>query len=128
MFVAVKKHLVYITIICIIENSETPLFHKGEKSNFWMSTLYFNKIYQGLIIAPTCSFEYCKSEFHQFTPNDLNSQCDHNRAGLVCGACAASYSLILGGSYCQVCSNSYLALILPFALMEIILRLQWNPS
>ena len=86
-----------------------------------MSTLYFSEIYQGLIIAPTCPFEYCKPEFHQFTLDDLDSQCDHNRTGLVCGACAANHSLVLGSSYCQVCSDSYLVLILPIALMGIIL-------
>ena len=86
-----------------------------------MSSLYTNEMYRGLILASSCPFEYCKSEPHQFTLNDIDSQCDHNRAGLVCGACAANHSLILGGSHCQVCSNSHLALIIPFTLMGITL-------
>ena len=98
-----------------------PYFTKNKNANFWMGALYIDEVYVGLILASSCPLEYCKSESHKFTLNDLDSQCDQNRAGLVCGACAANYSLMLGGSYCQVCSNSYLALILPFAIMGITL-------
>ena len=106
-------------ISCSIEN--VPFFIKRENLNCWIGASYFNNVYEGMIIAASCPLEYCKSQPHKFTLNDLDSQCDHNRAGLVCGACAANHSLLLGGSYCKVCSNSYLALILLFAFMGVIL-------
>ena len=86
-----------------------------------MGASYSNGVYKGLIIAASCPLEYCKSWPHHFTLNDLDSQCDHHRAGLVCGACAANHSLMLGGSYCEICSNSHLALILLFAIMGVML-------
>ena len=52
---------------------------------------------------------------------NVNTECDHNRGGLLYGACATNYSLMLGGSQCQLCSNVYLAMLLPFAAAGIVL-------
>ena len=114
-----ENRLEQFSINCVINN--TPYFVKAESSNFWMGKFLINETYNGLILASSCPLEYCKPDSIQFTLDDLDSQCDHNRAGLVCGACAGSHSLMLGGSYCRICSNSHLALILPFALMGIVL-------
>ena len=48
-------------------------------------------------------------------------QCDLNHTGLLCGACAANNSLMLGSSQCQFCPNTYLALLLPFAAAGVAL-------
>lgn len=40
---------------------------------------------------------------------------------MLCGACIANYSLSLGASKCMKCSNTYLALIVPFAVAGIAL-------
>ena len=45
----------------------------------------------------------------------------YNRSGLLCGACEKGYSLVLGTSHCKQCTNSYLALLIPFAVMGIAL-------
>ena len=104
-------------ITCVIKN--IPLFVK--KANFWMKALYKNGTYKGLILALSCPHEYCNSKLVHFTLEDYDSQCNQNRVGLVCGSCAVKHSLTLGGSSCQICSNTHLALILPFALMGVTL-------
>ena len=48
-------------------------------------------------------------------------QCANNHSGMLCGACATNYSLMLGSSRCEECSNTYLALLLPFAAAGIAL-------
>ena len=48
-------------------------------------------------------------------------QCGHDRSGLLCGHCKNNYNLVLGSSQCKKCTNSYLALIILFALMGVVL-------
>ena len=55
------------------------------------------------------------------TIDNPDMQCDLNRTGLLCGACAANHSLMLSISQCQVCPNTYLALLLPFAAAGVAL-------
>ena len=75
---------------------------------------------QGLILHPHCPFDYCKAKPINFTLNDIDLQCKANRTGLLCGACAPGLSLGLGGSKCLDCSNAYLSLIFPFAVMGVV--------
>ena len=100
-------------INCII--ADTPYLTKTADSNFWIGVSYANTNYQGLILGNSCPAEYCKKGDINVTIDNPDVQCDLNRSGLLCGACAANYSLMLGSSHCQFCPNTYLALLLPFA-------------
>ena len=53
--------------------------------------------------------------------NNASIQCAHDRSGLLCGHCKNNYSLVLGSSECKECTNKYLALIILFALMGVVL-------
>lgn len=90
-------------------------------SKYWMSKLYRNGSYQGLILYNSCPIEYCKTETAIIPLDDLDTQCDLNRSGILCGACATNYSLLLGSSQCAICSNNYLSLLIVFALAGIAL-------
>ena len=94
---------------------------RREDSRFWMNVLYINSSYQGLILYRSCPINYCTNEAINITLDNLDIQCNNNRTGTLCGACATNYSLLLGGSLCDVCSHHYLALLLPFALAGIAL-------
>ena len=64
----------------------------------------------GYIIHPICPYDYCipasqYSEINLNLPNGSNAQCDHNRAGILCGSCLPGHSLSLGGSNCIRCMN-----------------------
>ena len=75
-----------------------------------------------------CPLDYCKiagknqvnSIVLEYESMD-DSQCQFNRRGILCGACGQNLSMIMGSSKCWHCSNSYLLLILPFALAGIML-------
>ena len=78
---------------------------------------------QGLILHPYCPFDYCKAETDlvNFTLNNTDLQCNHNRSGHLCGACQHGFSLSVGSSRCLPCSNKYLALLIPFAFAGFVL-------
>ena len=76
---------------------------------------------QGLILHQLCPFDYCTSGRVDFSLNNTDIQCAHNRSGLLCGACKTNYSLVLGTSYCKKCTNSHLALLVLFAVMGVAL-------
>ena len=90
-------------------------------SRFWASGIYKNRTYQGLIVCPICPPEYCRRESVHISLDNPDIQCANNRSGMLCGACATNYSLMLGSSRCGECSNTYLALLLPFAAAGIAL-------
>ena len=80
----------------------------------------------GYLVYAHCPFDYC---FSPSTPVYINlsmnggadAQCAFNRAGILCGACKPSFSLALGSSRCLQCSNSWLALLIPFSIMGLVL-------
>ena len=101
--------------------ADGPFITKAAGSKFWMGALYTNATYQGLILGMLCPSEYCKTGAVHISLDNPDVQCDHHRSGLLCGACATNHSLMLGSSRCQVCSNTYLALLLLFAAAGIAL-------
>ena len=74
-----------------------------------------------LILHPLCPYNYCVNYEVTFRLNESDIQCTHNRSGLLCGACKEGYSLVLGTFRCRKCTNSYLALLIPFAVMGVAL-------
>ena len=86
-----------------------------------MSALYVNATYEGLILGSPCPIAYCKTDAVDITLDNLDIQCDLNHVGLLCGGCATNHSLMLGGSQCQVCSNVFISLLIPFAIAGIVL-------
>ena len=90
-------------------------------SNFWMSGLYVNGSYQGLIIHPRCPFDYCLTTDLSLAPSNPNAQCASDRTGTLCGSCSKNFSLALGSSRCLQCTNTYISLLIPFAMAGIVL-------
>ena len=75
----------------------------------------------GVIFHPRCPFDYCVNDEVAISLNNTDIQCAYYRSGLLCGACKEGYSLVLGTSHCKQCTNSHLALLIPFALMGVAL-------
>ena len=67
------------------------------------------------LIYQNCPFDYCLPEELNLNLSNPDAQCAFNRTGILCGACPEGLSVTFGGSQCLACSNSYLALIIPFA-------------
>ena len=76
-----------------------------------------------LMVHQFCPFDYCLPEALDFNLSNPDAQCAFNRTGILCGACPEGLSVTFGGSQCVVCSNAYLALIIPFAAAGLCLVL-----
>ena len=81
---------------------------------------------EGYIVHPYCPYDYCYTpsklvHIDLSTSDGANALCNFNRVGVLCGACEPGLSILLGSSRCRSCSNSWLALLLPFCLAGIAL-------
>ena len=83
-----------------------------------------------ILVHDYCPYDYCRPPNENAEiwidlsdPNSSDTQCAFNRMGQLCGCCKDGYSLTLGGSECKQCSNTWLVLIIPFALAGIALVL-----
>ncbi len=115
-----EERLQKYNVECKVGDEENYITKKAG-SNFWVSTYSPNQSYEGLILCQSCPIDYCKTEEVYFTLNQPDVQCDFNHSGMLCGACSTNYSLMLGNSKCQKCSNTYLFLLLAFAAAGIAL-------
>lgn len=88
----------------------------------WLKAVYdINDAYTGLALHRNCPFDYCVSFPVNMTLENPNILCNHHRTGSLCGSCKTGYSLALGSFHCLKCSNYYLLLLIPFALVGILL-------
>ena len=94
---------------------------RNTTQTFWISVSYKNGTSEGYIYHHYCPLDYCTSESKHINLNNPDKQCNYNRSGLLCGKCKEGLSLVLGSSQCKQCSNSYLALLVPFALAGVLL-------
>ena len=86
----------------------------------WLHTVNDNGTLTEIIARSYCSFGYCQAGFY-LSLNDLDSQCEFYRSGTLCGHCRSGYSSVFGSPQCKVCSNSWLSLVVVFAIAGIIL-------
>ena len=89
----------------------------------WVGYINESSTNEGVLVHP-CPFDYCLTRpvsISLSVPNGADMQCAFNRSNLLCGECQPGLSLILGSSKCMKCTNKYLALLLPFAILGILL-------
>ena len=66
--------------------------------------------------AKYCPFIYCRNDGLRISLSRYDHQCNFNHSGTVCGGCRHGLSLALGSAQCLQCSNTYLLLLIPFAV------------
>ena len=121
-----RNNFIEIGVTCDLDNHTLII-----SGNRWLGLLndYGNQSYKddSNIIFGTCLFGYCRLEttILDITNNDVpdfKSQCDFNRAGVLCGRCREDYSEVIGTSIeCKKCSNVYILLFFLFAAAGILL-------
>ena len=68
-----------------------------------------------------CSPIYCNDANVTFKLTDNDILCGNNHTGRACGGCIDDYGRVFGSNSCKKCSNNWLATILLFAILGIIL-------
>ena len=80
-----------------------------------------NDTHSSILIHPHCPYDYCKSVDIIYI-SVVESQCQYQRSGVLCGSCAKGLSMMLGSSECSdKCSNLYLLSIGIFIVMGVAL-------
>ena len=102
-----QKFPTNVDITC---NVTTQRFTRQE--DLWMG---FDNTSRCIVLVEDCPFDYCDPSEVSFTLTDPDPQCALNRTGTLCGSCQPGLSLFLGSNNCMQCTNTYIALILPFA-------------
>ena len=83
----------------------------------WVGMVSNDNTTVGTIAASQyCPLNYCNSVDCNVYLTKSDIQCSYNHSGILCGACQPGLSLALGSERCLLCSNKYLALLIPFTL------------
>ena len=112
-----EPRLAQYTNSCNITNGVGRITRNSNKQ-FWVG---YDHSSHKLILHSYCPFDYCVNDPKVFPLNNTDIQCTYNRSGFLCGRCKEGYSLVLGTHQCRKCTNSHLALLIPFALMGVAL-------
>ena len=115
-----EKRLQTYTDQCIV-GDEKDYITKKPDSRFWIGYSNNSGLKAGLILCHSCPIDYCKNVEVNISVTNVDAQCSYKHGGLLCGSCAKNYSLIFGDSRCQICSNSYLLLLIAFTVAGILL-------
>ena len=107
-----NKHL-----LCNISGA-TPMVQRTK--SIWIST---HPNGTDTLLHDNCPLDYCRPTQLWLQLNHPDEQCAYGRSGLLCGRCKSNFSLAIGTSQCLECTNTHLALILPFALAGLMLVL-----
>ena len=93
----------------------------GAIRSFWLGVALNNGTPEGFIHHRYCPLDYCIREDKHINLKHPDDQCSFNRSGLLCGQCRRGLSLVLGSSQCKKCTNTFLALLIPFSALAGVL-------
>ena len=110
--------------ILLNNNIDTCFFSNGtgfilRPAPYWIGLP--NDTNSSILIHPHCPFDYCQLQDISITAESVNTQCQYQRSGVLCGSCREGLSMILGSSECKTCSNVYLVSFAIFILMGVAL-------
>ena len=91
-----------------------------KNGNMWIGYVNDSNDSMLLGIIEHCPYDYCNNEL-RVPVVDFDSQCAYNRTNVLCGQCPDGLSATFGSSQCKSCTDHYLFLIIPFALMGVAL-------
>ena len=92
------------------------------KGQVWVGAVIdMNSTVTHVITSSQCPLSYCNDKAVHISLSQPDLQCNYNRSGILCGQCQPGLSLALGSNKCLECSNTYLGLLVPFALAGIVL-------
>ena len=100
-------------------NITSQTIHRRE--SMWINASFSEDVSNGVIINNNCPFEYCNSRVLDVNLSNPDMQCAFEHSDMLCGGCKSGLSLTLGSSQCCSCTNTYLTLLIPFAIAGLAL-------
>ena len=109
-------------LTCDIDIGNGTVVRSGEVwVSYWTSNQSTGQ--DGVVVSQNCPNGYCNEETQHINLDNPDAQCSFNRTGVLCGGCPTGLSLALGSNRCLKCSNSFIALLIPFAVSGVLLVL-----
>ena len=96
-------------------NSTSGIIYR-ENMQSWLSVVNGKVEY-----IESCLPVYCNDITRDYSLTDYDILCDNNHGGRACGGCIDDYGRVFGSNSCRRCSNAWLATILLYAILGIIL-------
>ena len=93
-------------------------------ANSWISADTVSSSHNGshrYHASSQCPFDYCLPYSSYLNLSTPDMQCQFNRSGVLCGHCQQGLSAVFGSSQCKKCSNIFLFIIIPLAIVGIVL-------
>ena len=90
--------------------------------NSWVEAKTDNVEYSHTyLVSLHCPLKFClpHPSYHNLSSPD--SQCQLNRAGILCTKCRKGLSVVFGSRHCKPCTNYYLLIIIPFITITFLL-------
>ena len=97
-------------------NDETVL----RSANTWLFAYMINGSYE-YKVSQHCPYDYCLPHQSHLNLSMRDTQCQFHRTGVACGECPQDLSTTFGSSQCKHCSNYYLFIIIPIAIVGVLL-------
>ena len=92
------------------------------KRNLWAGALINTRTEDSEYVASFCYLQYCDDNAVELTDlSDPEVQCNFHHSGFLCGTCSNGFSDVFGSTRCRQCSDAYIATILLFAFLGILL-------
>ena len=89
-----------------------------DKRQAWLSVIDGDLQY-----ARICSPTYCHDRLISFDLSEEDVLCTNHHSGRVCGGCEDGFSRVFGSDTCKKCDNAWLATIVLYAILGIVLVL-----
>ena len=96
-------------------DASTEVITKGQ-TTAWIGYVNSTNGTSGYLVYPYCPYRYCLPpdvlvDINLNIPDGADTQCTHNRSGILCGTCAQGLSLSLGSSKCISCPYHWKGLL-----------------
>ena len=96
-------------------DASTEVITKGQ-TTAWIGYVNGTNGTSGYLVYPYCPYRYCLPpdvlvDINLNIPDGADTQCTHNRSGILCGTCTQGLSLSLGSSKCISCPYNWKGLL-----------------
>ena len=87
----------------------------------WFGLHETNNVSSDVVYVSTCPVGHCNDRIIDIDLTIPDHLCVSGRTGLLCGACKSGLSTVFGSASCLECSNAWLAMILVFGILGVVL-------
>ena len=95
----------------------------GDQRVFRTANIWVGNTSNGILaVHKHCPYDYCIATDISFAVlDDQDTQCAHDRSGVLCGRCKPHMSAVFGSAQCKLCNDNYVWLLIPISIMGVVM-------